>query len=245
MRVSFDSNVWEDVFRSKNQQTDIIREALVKKKILGAICDAGFRIEIKRSERVEYFGRSHLEVKAGYVDRDGQSFLKISLGPNDSHHPSLPPVQADRLKAAFDAGMRLMRGVNWMWLPRPPAILDPLFYIPETPDAQSQREQRQASAFDQIRKRGVGLGLLDSMGGWEATISNEGDAHRYIKACAEWGDGEVVAAHIAYQNEILCTGDKAKSGGPSVFDESNRAWLSSKFGVVFMTLRELATEVGK
>jgi hypothetical protein len=40
---------------------------------------------------------------------------------------------------------------------------------------------------------------------------------------SEWADGDAVAAHIAYGNDIFCTQDQGKSaGGPSILDEGIR-----------------------
>jgi hypothetical protein len=79
--------------------------------------------------------------------------------------------------------------------------------------------------------------------GWSGRIETSADEKRLRKACAEWADGELVGAHIAYRNDILCTNDRAKGAGTSIFDPTNRAWLAAEYGVVFKTLHELVAEI--
>jgi hypothetical protein len=60
------------------------------------------------------------------------------------------------------------------------------------------------------------------------------------KAFAEMADGDLVAAHIAFGNDYLCTEDKARSAGSrSIFDTENREWLKSKHGVEIVNAQQL------
>jgi hypothetical protein len=60
-------------------------------------------------------------------------------------------------------------------------------------------------------------------------------------AINEWADGEAVAAHAGYGNDLFCTNDHAKNAGQcSVFHSNHRAWLQSDYGVEFVTMLELA-----
>ncbi len=47
-----------------------------------------------------------------------------------------------------------------------------------------------------------------------------------------------MAAHIAFQVDYLCTGDKPQ-GRSSIFDSTERAWLTTTYGVQFVTIIEL------
>jgi hypothetical protein len=61
------------------------------------------------------------------------------------------------------------------------------------------------------------------------------------KAFAESGDGDLVAAHIAFGNDYLCTEDQGRSAvSPSVFDAENRAWLKIEHGVEILNAQQLA-----
>lgn len=61
------------------------------------------------------------------------------------------------------------------------------------------------------------------------------------KAINEWADGDAVAAHAGYGNDLFCTNDLGKGAGESsVLHPKNRAWLQSDYGIVFVTTLELA-----
>ena len=91
--------------------------------------------------------------------------------------------------------------------------------------------------------RGVGKAAFDAAGGWDAQPDASFNEKIFAKACAEWADGELVANHIAYRNDVWCTNDLARAAGTSIFDPTNRAWLTAEFGVRFTTLEELTKEL--
>ena len=105
-----------------------------------------------------------------------------------------------------------------------------------------EREQRQIEVTELIEARGVGKAAFEARGGWSSAGTPPTDDNRFFRACAEWADAELVAAHIAYRQDILCTNDRARSAGTSVFDAANRGWLTAQFGVVFKTVDELIAD---
>jgi len=166
--------------------------------------------------------------------------LKMSIGPDDGRHPGLPREQKLKLERAFAAGVKLLRGGAWMGLPTPPEILSPSNYPREEPDAAFDRQQREIQMSSLIEQRGVGKAAFDAADGWEPRIRDASAERRLSKACAEWADGETVAAHFAYRNDILCTDDNAGGAGRSIFDSANRGWLTADHQIRFMTVDELA-----
>jgi len=67
------------------------------------------------------------------------------------------------------------------------------------------------------------------------------EVKKVARAVAEWADGDSIAAHIGYRNDIFCTSDKAgKAGTASVFHADSRSWLTQTFGVTFCSMDELA-----
>ena len=173
---------------------------------------------------------------------NGKPYVQfMSFGPADESHPGLPEVQSNKLKDALAAGIRLMRGAAWLGLPCPAEIRDPALFV-QTNDP--EREQRQIDALAQIEARGVGKAAFDAAVGWNAHPNSPNSEKVFAKACAEWADGELVASHIAYRNDILCTNDKARAAGTSIFDSANRRWLAAEFGVRFATLEELLKLLG-
>lgn len=179
------------------------------------------------------------------VEIEGKKYIHfMSVGPDDALHPGLPPIQAERWKEARSAGVRFLRGLAWMGLPGPPEACVPEDFVFETALARSEREQRQISVNVEIWKRGVGKQAFDDAGGWASSRGDERAERKLVKACAEWADGELVAAHVAYENEILCTNDRGRQAGKSIFNAENRQWLAERYGVRFLTVEELAREVG-
>lgn len=63
-------------------------------------------------------------------------------------------------------------------------------------------------------------------------------------AFGEWADGDSLALHVAYGNDVFCTEDFGRSGRPSVLNDENRAWLTATYGVQFATPAELARSLG-
>ena len=244
MQVSFDSNVWEKVFDPADHDGAPVRSAISSGRITGFICEAAFRIEaIRKHERAAYFAEPAMDVQFPFstVIRNGKPYVQImSIGPADENHPGMPEVQSIKLKNALAAGVQLMRGGAWLGLPAPVEIRDPALFV-QTSDP--GREQRQIDASARIEARGVGKAAFDAAGGWDAQASASHNEKVFHKACAEWADGELVAAHIAYRNDILCTNDRAQAAGVSIFDSNNRAWLKSEFGVKFATLEELLRSI--
>jgi hypothetical protein len=246
MRVTLDSNVWEKIFDPADRDGLSIRFALANERMKGFICEAGFRIEaIRKDKRAAYFAEPALEAQFPFniEIRDGRPYVRlITMGPDDKRHPGLPDIQSKKLKDALAAGVRLMRGAAWMGLPAPQEIRDPTLFV-QTTDARPEREQCQIEVLARIEARGVGKAAFDAAGGWNTKARTMVNEKLFRKACAEWADGELVAAHIAYQNDILCTNDRARSAGASIFDSTNRAWLTAEFGVRFATFEELVEKI--
>jgi hypothetical protein len=240
MQVTFDSNTWERVFDPVDCDWAPVRLAISSGQITGFICEAAFRIEaIRKRERAAYFAEPAMDARFPFstVIVNGKPHVQfMSFGPDDESHPGLPEVQSNKLKNALAAGVRLMRGGAWLGLPSPAEIRDPALFV-QTKDP--DREQRQIDASARIEARGVGKAAFDAAGGWNAQAGLPHNERVLAKACAEWADGELVASHVAYRNDILCTNDQARAAGVSIFDSANRMWLAAEFGVRFATLEEL------
>ena len=98
------------------------------------------------------------------VERDGRLYFQTSFGPEDDHHPGLPPVQAAKLQEALRCGIRLMRASAWMGLPAPQELLDLTIFVPETRESANQRGQCQIDVSANIEARGVGKAAFDAAG---------------------------------------------------------------------------------
>jgi hypothetical protein len=78
MRVTFDSNAWEKIFDLTDRDWMPIRSVIGSGRIIGFICEAGFRIEaIQKSERAAYFAEPAMGVQfpLAVVMRDGKPYV--------------------------------------------------------------------------------------------------------------------------------------------------------------------------
>lgn len=241
MRVTFDSNAWEAAFDLSEGRYLPIRQNAQQGRLKGYICEIGFRIEaIRKIDRKNYFGQPKFEVTFGdfQPSADGKYVRFMSMGPKDESHPGLPEKQAAKLRSALNLGVKLLRARAWMGLPAPAELRDPMVFVSEN-ESIPDREGTQILVADRIDKRGVGKKPFDEIGGWNLRPDSDVEERKFYRACAEWADGETVAAHIAYHNDILCTNDLGRSSGKSIFNSANRDWLSLEYGVKFMTLEQL------
>jgi|GEM_PF-1212369 hypothetical protein len=70
---------------------------------------------------------------------------------------------------------------------------------------------------------------------------NTAESKKVRLAVNEWADGEALAAHLGYGNDLFCTDDRGGDlGDRSVLHPSHRAWLSETHGVTFVNIAELA-----
>ena len=76
--------------------------------------------------------------------------------------------------------------------------------------------------------------------GLERTRSNA-ETKAVRLAVNEWADGEALAAHVGYNNDLFCTNDQ---GGDlaegSVLHPQHRSWLRESYGVNFVNITEMA-----
>ncbi len=168
--------------------------------------------------------------------------------------PPIHPEFGRRALAAKECGVRALKDV-----PRTGAfrITDPtgeLYIDDSTRGELSAWISTIQGVAEAIEARGVGIAPLKAVGKdlqaanpqaiWYRGLdqaTSPAEKTRVEKAFAEWADGDSIASHVAYGIEVFCTGDAGKSsGGPSVMDPSNRAWLTATYGIKFMTMRELA-----
>lgn len=256
MKITFDSNAWEQLFNDSvgnstfYAEVDVIKRCMRSGKIEGFICEASFRLEaIEKRCRAAYFGL--LQPSTRPIERDG--LVGYSIGPDDSKHPGLPPQQIPKLIQAHEHGVRLMRGLSWLDLPCPKSEYLDKMRVDETNEQRGQREQIQIDVFYDLKSRGVGYDVIDRIRrdidsrygyehpGWSALlrVSSKRELKRVAMAIAEWADSEIVAAHVANHNDVICTLDVGKTQ-VSTFDSKNRAWLRSAFGLRCQSLHELA-----
>jgi hypothetical protein len=168
----------------------------------------------------------------------------------------LHPKQVERFVEAFRLGIRLL-GAPRIGMPRAEERL----YAVEHPDALGDRLNRFHDLGRAIEERGLGSARAQGIaarfaargsvqGPWLTTLGAAMDIHEkreVARAIAEWADGDSVAAHYGYANNLFCTLDEgqaeAKRGDAAVLEPRNRAWLNEEFGVQFVTVSDLAARL--
>jgi hypothetical protein len=251
LRVTFDSNVWQmAVMPSLAGKTGlfadfvVINDALQTKQIQGFISETVGTLEaIRNVGRKAYFTSIKPKVNVQVVNAtQGQALLKIDIGTTHDQHPGLHRVLKERLELAIALGMRLMRAPR-MTIPVPALMLDLSVFADETDvPTSAARDNRWGDVMQTIEQRGVGSALLRILQEKAGGTADDIKEKEFARAVAEWADGDAVAAHVAYKNDIFCTEDQGRSaGGASIFDTGNRQWLAVMYGVRFATVKELAS----
>jgi len=146
-------------------------------------------------------------------------------------HLPLRERTAARVRRALDLGLRILRapriGIHRI------DDLNGVVYAKDADEAAvAARLRRYESIATAIEARGLGF----------ARVMRAPDAGRKAaRAVAEWADGDSVAAHHGYANDLFCTEDRAsRAGRKSVMHPAYRGWLRRAYGVEFVTIAQLA-----
>jgi hypothetical protein len=258
MRITLDSNVWEEVVRPDTRPGDPerqkhlfqIHEALKAGRISGFICETVTTLEgLQKKDRAEFLAKQEVGPRLiDIVQPDGTTQTGAIIAPDQSHRPPLKPILTDRLKEAFTLGIRVMSVPRYNEIALPPE-----FYA----DASDTVVAKIGKVMFEIEQRNVGkaqltmiareLGTRHAEGGHvyfdipDVPLTND-DRRRVASAVAEWADGDAIACHIGYGNDLFCTGDKGGTTGTrtSILNDANRAWLTETYQVQFKCVAELA-----
>ena len=261
MKVTFDTNTWQGVVRPYERQKDphhadfqAVHDAIVDGRVRGFIVETVTTLEgIKKRDRAAYFAGTvpTTSVLAGTAP----DAISASIGPNHGQHPGIHPALSDRLRDALDLGFRFLK-VPRIGMASPPIVLTEENKADEPVDGMGERQDRTAAAGREIEARGVGKDQVEQIGKriagrtgksepWWKLLADvtEDEINEVAKAVAEWADGDSLAAHIGYKNDVFCTNDKAVGAGHSILNADNRGWLTGTYGVHFSSISELAADL--
>lgn len=264
MKITLDSNVYRkvaapNVFTKDPRHGDFtaIHNAIVAGGATGYVSDTVLTLEgIQKWQRPEYFAESKLDVKFTETpDENGAISLTNEMRPRDSAHPGLHPMAADAVSRALQIGMRFLRAPR-IGLPRPKELTEADYAA----DADvAARQKRFSDLSHQLEVRGFGIYAAKHVGNainkrlgkptdlWFGNLAQAADTNEraaLVQAVAEWADGDTIAAHYAYGNNVLCTEDLAgNSTRKSVFDQETRNWLFADYGIDMCTIMELAARL--
>lgn len=258
--VTFDSNVWRpagDPTRFPNDPMHAsftkIHRALCGVQIEGRLSETVFTLEgIARADRKNML--SAYKPKIGITEEvlpDGRIHLGLSIGPDLTAHPGNNSYLSSHLNDALALGFKLMHCHRVAGFINPDIKTE---WYAQTPIPTIDVANKFGEVGRKIEAAGAGIAWVKSIGTanaqsaehWPQGLANAPSTEdkTIASAVAEWADGDMVSAHVAYQNHYICTRDTAKAAGSnSVFSPSNRVWLERDYGVKFVSPVELANLV--
>ncbi len=268
MFVTFDSQTFRPVVQPDRHLRHLCRRSLerVHAAVLnGAIqpiaSEGIFALEeIPRADRATFLASRRTELETVEERTYGNAtHVSICAGPDHSQHPGLSPQSQERFHAARALGFRFMN-IPRFGMVRPRELLSPSNYLDCGNDFRAflGYAERFGHVAEKIEARGAGFAIAQRIGSRARTRANHHanwcellTDRRYLNdserrevgaAVSEWCDGDLVASHVAHGFTCICTEDRAgRKQRPSVFNRENRDWLSREFGVLFVSLDELAS----
>jgi len=244
-----------------------INNAIRSGQVRGFLSESFGTIEsIKREDRARFHLQDVPKVEVTHNSHGpGLHCLTIGIQANHSLHPGLTKEFEEELNKALEMGMKLL-SAPYVGVAVPDRLRkNPHMYAPEVFETADYNE-RFGPVASAIVARGVGGGALAALAKeltarldgprppeWSdreflyrvyeyARCSNlKKEKAQIEKAFAESADGDLVAAHVAFGNEYLCTEDHGGSAiGASILDDNNRAWLKTAYGVSILSAQQLA-----
>jgi hypothetical protein len=248
--ATFDSNVWRPIAtpsRFPNEASlatyERLRALVAGAKLDAFLSETVFTLEqIKKGDRKSFLSTYRPSVRVVESEKDGAIKLSFSIGPPAKAHRGNPPVVEQHLQDALAIGMLLLRAPRIAGVGNPD-IADTYFVQQDSATA-TGRQERFGECLAAIESHGGGMAQIKLLAAkyaptgahWTAGVAHipAQEDGLLIKAVAEWADGDAIAAHYAYENDVFCTKDVGNTGGSqSVLSPANRAWLTSDFGVTF------------
>jgi len=244
-----------------------IKNAIRSGQVRGFISEGFGTVEaVRRENRAKFHAQNVPKVEVTNKSHgNGLNCMTIEIKANHSLHPGIGEEFDEELNEALAIGIKLL-STPYIGLPVPDRLRNNPHIYAEEVFATADYNERFGEVVRTIVDRGVGEGALAALahvftarldgprpvslsdraliyGVYEyACTSGLGKEKRQIeKAFAESADGDLVAAHIAFGNDYLCTEDRGGTAvSPSIFDSENRAWLKTKYGVEILNVQQLA-----
>jgi hypothetical protein len=259
LKVTFDTNVLTDVVMPDSCKTAYY-----------AACIAAHR-GVKSGRIAGYFGESVVTLDVlGKIDKVamvGGARISSESPSNGPYRVNLSvrtrwesvrinPISVNLISVAQSLGMRALIGPRYLGNSLPAQrgadlLYENLVFPADIGRANKINEVDLALAQRGLgRSRAVALGVewskRDGASGetWMQGLGrarNETERRTVHRAVNEWADGDAIAAHVGYGNDLFCTHDKGRgSGQQSALHPSNRSWLEAVYGVEIVTVSELA-----
>lgn len=243
-----------------------IKDAIRNGQVSGFISEGFATVEsIGKRNRAKYHVQNVPTVEVTpKVQSGGSISMSIEIKANHSQHPGIGEEFEKELTEALAIGIRLLT-TPYIGLAVPDRLRNnPHIYADEV-FATADYNERFGNVVQTIADRGIGQAALAVLakefterldGPRPAGMSDRELIYRVYeyacssgrnkekrqveKAFAESADGDLVASHIAFGNDYLCTEDQGRSAvSRSIFDAENRAWLKTKHRVEIVNAQQL------
>jgi hypothetical protein len=244
-----------------------IKSAIRSGQLRGFISEGfGTAEAVKKADRAKFHAQNVPNVEVTNKSYGhGLHCMTIEIKANNSLHPGIGEEFEEELNEALAIGIKLL-STPYIGLPVPDRLRSNPHIYAEEVFATADYNERFGDVVRTIVDRGVGEGVLPALakeftarldGPRPASLSDRAliygvyeyarssglskERRRIEKAFAESADGDLVAAHIAFGNDYLCTEDHGGTAvSPSIFDAKNRAWLKTEYGVEILDVQQLA-----
>jgi len=244
-----------------------LKDAIRDGQIRGFISEGFATVEsIDKRDRAKYLVQSIPTVEVTPKVQGGSISMSIEIKANHSQHPGIGEQFEEELSEALAIGIKLLT-TPYIGLAVPDRLrANPRIYAEEV-FATADYNERFGNVVQTIVSREVGQAALavlakeftEQLDGprpdwlsdrdliyrvykYACTSGRNKERGQVEKAFAESADGDLVAAHIAFGNDYLCTEDQGRSAvSRSIFDRENRAWLKTEYGVEIVNAQQLVS----
>ena len=244
-----------------------LRDALRSEQVRGFISEGFGTIEaIQKRNRAKFYAQNvpKVEVKSR-SHGPGLHGMGINIQARHDLHPGIGDEFEEELQEALRLGIKLL-STPYIGLPVPDRLRNNPHIYAEEVFATADYNERFGDVVRTIVDQGVGHGALVSLVKdftvrldeprpstlsdraliygvyeWASTEGRSKERRQIEQAFAESADGDLVAAHVAYGNDYLCTEDHGGTAiASSVFDTEHRTWLKAQYGVEILNVQQLA-----
>lgn len=238
MKIVLDSNVWEKVVDSKAEPYRTINSKIRGKLLVPFICEAALSLEqIPRMRRAGFFKtyKPKFEIK-DTQSVDNRVSTEFSVSPNNELHPGLPEVLISRLALAQKLGFKVIH-MNRFGTVRTNEIPEDMYVQFDENGGFWRRAELFSEFVSFIEKMGCGQSQYGSFkrefGLYDGSLRIPENKHNaFIKAIAEWSDGDSIAACYSMGIHLFCTDDRGRNAGcASVFFPENIKKISERFEI--------------
>ncbi len=257
IKVTFDTNTLSGVVDPDQQVSaayQAVHAAVKTGQIRSFFSEAVVTLDaIGRKAKAEVLGAARFVSETAST---GPNQITITLGPRWKRVHINPRIRA-RIDTAYAMGMRALIGPRRFGDSVVVRGFGEGFYEPYPSGTAFVASADAANALDAaIVARGLGRAQVielaksfserDGAAGewWPQGLERTRTAAERKKArlaVNEWADGEALAAHAGYGNDLFCTDDKGGDlGDRSILHPNHRAWLSETHGVTCVTVAQLA-----